>query len=81
MNKIDDTSDDYYLNIQSQFYVNEFKKHRVYLGLIKRMELQHASAIQIRRALEKELNNKRSVLNDSPGTSIEEGQDNLVKQK
>ena len=41
--------------IAARFCIEQFKKHRQYSGLIKRMETQGASAIQIKEAIEKEL--------------------------
>ena len=48
-----------YLKVSAQFFVIKFKEQRVFLDLIKRMEAQGASAIQIRETIEKELGIKR----------------------
>ena len=52
--------DNTYLKVSAQFFVNKFKEQRIFLGLIKRMEAQGASAIQIREAIERELGVKRN---------------------
>ena len=52
--------DNTYLKVSAQFFVNKFKEQRIFLGLIKRMEAQGASAIQIREAIERELGVERN---------------------
>lgn len=49
------STDNFYLRSSAKFYVDQFKRRKVFLGLIKRMEAQGASSIQIRDAIEKQL--------------------------
>jgi len=47
----------YYENMVAKAYIEEFEKAGVYIGLIKRLRLQFASNIQIKKAIQAQIRN------------------------
>lgn len=45
----------YYEDMVARAYIEEFRKANVYVGLIKRMEAQFASPVQIKKAIQKQI--------------------------
>jgi len=45
----------YVADLYAKAYVEEFKKANVYVGLIRRMEAQFASPVQIKKAIQKKI--------------------------
>lgn len=45
----------YVADLYAKAYIEEFRKANVYVGLIKRMEAQFASPVQIKKAIQKKI--------------------------